>query len=683
MQYPLYPIPRTEIIEEIEQKSKRLIARYTKGRLLGKGGFARCYECIECDKGRVYAAKIIEKRTLTKPKTQQKLKSEIKIHSSLHHPRIVKFERFFEDSTCVYILLELCSQQTLMELLRRKRRLSETEAKFIMQQTLEGVKHMHGHNIIHRDLKLGNLFLNQEMEIKIGDFGLAAQLEFDGERKLTVCGTPNYIAPEILDGGKHGHSYEVDIWSLGVIMYTLLVGNPPFETNDVKTTYRKIRNNSYSFPEGVHVSMAAKNLIQRILQSCPENRPTLADLENDPWFACGEVPRLAPHTLFPASMQRQLPHDRQDPRELRKGKIDPVPREPLKPITNISPEEHHKKLSPPTRTRSDVLFRDRQLDLLKRAQSERELRQLAFPERDFRRELPPSLQQKPVLAQLPQPTSSEVPFSPLLGAGGLGFKQALVVAPEGPAVYCELPAPDPKKEELDEEEKADLTHMHQNLSVCIQHKPAQEPMAVATSNKPTVWVSEYSDFSAKYGLAFKLSNGHTGSAFNDGTKMTCDGANGNVEYIARNRDRTARQHEERTACTLEEYPESLKKKITLVTYFKSYFAKYKGKNVTYPIVVANANTSAPQHPPDQPFVYVKQWLKHSQAMVFRLSNKSFQVSFFDGTDILLSSEARMVTYTDLSGQSKTFALEMGKIPHKDVADRLEYTQKLLYQITHK
>jgi polo-like kinase 1 len=91
------------------------------------------------------------------------------------------------------------------------------------------------------------------MEIKLGDFGLATKLDYDGERKKTICGTPNYIAPEILEG-KKGHSYEVDIWSFGVIMYTLLIGKPPFETNDVKTTYKRIKMNSYSFPEHIIIS---------------------------------------------------------------------------------------------------------------------------------------------------------------------------------------------------------------------------------------------------------------------------------------------------------------------------------------------------------------------------------------------------------------------------------------------
>lgn len=102
------------------------------------------------------------------------------------------------------------------------------------------------------------------MEIKFGDFGLATKLEFDGDRKRTICGTPNYIAPEILEG-KQGHSYEVDIWSLGVIIYTLLVGNPPFETTDVKTTYSRIKKNSYSWPENKGVSEPAKSLVDGIL----------------------------------------------------------------------------------------------------------------------------------------------------------------------------------------------------------------------------------------------------------------------------------------------------------------------------------------------------------------------------------------------------------------------------------
>ena len=132
--------------------------------------------------------------------------SEIKIHRAVKHETIVGFEHFFEDSDNVYILLELCPNQSLNDLVKRRKRLAPVEAICYMKQIVGGLRYLHRNRIIHRDLKLGNLFLGPRMEVKIGDFGLAAKLEFHGERKRTICGTPNYIAPEVLEG-RRGHSY--------------------------------------------------------------------------------------------------------------------------------------------------------------------------------------------------------------------------------------------------------------------------------------------------------------------------------------------------------------------------------------------------------------------------------------------------------------------------------------------
>ena len=136
------------------------------------------------------------------------------------------------------------------------------------------------------------------MEVKIGDFGLATKLEFDGERKRTICGTPNYIAPEVLEG-KQGHSFEVDIWSLGVIIYTLIIGKPPFETNDVKTTYRKIRMNNFNFPESVSISEDAKDIIRKILVTDPSKRPNIDEILAHKWINNeGSVPRTLPQSTL-------------------------------------------------------------------------------------------------------------------------------------------------------------------------------------------------------------------------------------------------------------------------------------------------------------------------------------------------------------------------------------------------
>lgn len=117
-----------------------------------------------------------------------------------------------------------------MDMLRRRRRFTEPESRFFMVQLIGACHYMHTHQVIHRDLKLGNLFLDGSMNVKVGDFGLAALIENPGERKKTICGTPNYIAPEVLFDTANGHSFEVDTWSIGVILYTLVIGRPPFQT---------------------------------------------------------------------------------------------------------------------------------------------------------------------------------------------------------------------------------------------------------------------------------------------------------------------------------------------------------------------------------------------------------------------------------------------------------------------
>jgi len=216
--------------------------------------------------------------------------SEIRIHKSIKHPFVCQFQHFFEDHENVYILLEICPNSSLNDLIKRRKRLHELEVQCYSMQMISALKYLHDHRIIHRDLKLGNLFLNEKMEVKVGDFGLATKLDFDGERKRTVCGTPNYIAPEVLDG-KAGHSYEVDIWSLGVIIYTLIIGKPPFETSDVKATYQRIKANSYTFPEHVPISDAAKDLITRILSKDPARRPTLDEILRHEFFTSNQIPK--------------------------------------------------------------------------------------------------------------------------------------------------------------------------------------------------------------------------------------------------------------------------------------------------------------------------------------------------------------------------------------------------------
>lgn len=244
--------------------------------------------------------------------------SEIKIHQDLDHKNIVKFKHFFEDSNNVYVLLELCSNQTLNDLVKKRGRLQEIEAKCFTLQIIDAVDYLHKNKrVIHRDLKLGNLFLHSsndnesQMEIKLGDFGLACQLKSDDDRKITLWGTPNYIAPEVLLNSKKGYSYEIDVWAIGVIIYAMIVGRPPFETKDVKTTYWKIQNTSYEYPDDIDLSVEAKHLIDSILTFNPSDRLTLEDIRNHPWISkCAFIPKTLPvecyRKIIPADQLLQL-----------------------------------------------------------------------------------------------------------------------------------------------------------------------------------------------------------------------------------------------------------------------------------------------------------------------------------------------------------------------------------------
>lgn len=180
------------------------------------------------------------------------------------------------------------------EMIKRRKRITEPEAAYFMNQLLLAVRYMHDINVIHRDLKLGNLFLDKNMHIKVGDLGLATRVEDKDEKRTTICGTPNYIAPEVIQGDKdkRGHSFEVDIWSMGVILYTILIGKPPYEAKDVKATYQRILNNEYSFPPHIVVSENARTLVESMLQSKPEDRYVQP-------FSLLNLPQLCPtHNLF-------------------------------------------------------------------------------------------------------------------------------------------------------------------------------------------------------------------------------------------------------------------------------------------------------------------------------------------------------------------------------------------------
>lgn len=259
---------------------------------------------------------------------------EIEIHRSIQHDHIVRFYSYFEDDNFIYIILELCTKKSMMELHKRRKILSEPEIRYFVRQIAHACLYLHNNKIIHRDLKLGNIFINDDMKIKLGDFGLATRME-DAERKYTLCGTPNYLAPEILL--KTGHSYQVDVWSLGCIVYTLAVGTPPFETPDLSDTYKRIKENRYTIPDTL--SPPLRDFIESMLKADPKQRPTMTSILNDTYLTGSYIPRSLPtsclttaprsHTgrlsILPNALEKMVLTNQNDLHGLRS---------PLHPVTN-------------------------------------------------------------------------------------------------------------------------------------------------------------------------------------------------------------------------------------------------------------------------------------------------------------------------------------------------------------
>lgn len=212
----------------------------------------------------------------------ERVRQEVEIHAKLNHPSILGLYTFFEDCNYVYLVLELADNGALHRyLIDKQKALNEFEAARVLSQVVDGLRYLHSKSIMHRDMSMSNLLLTSSMHVKIADFGLATQLHQHVENKhTTLCGTPNYISPEVASRSAHG--LPTDVWGLGCLLYTLLVGRPPFDTNGVKSTLTQVVMGSYTIPD--HISTEARDLIQRLLCKDPTRRILLEEVVQHPFM---------------------------------------------------------------------------------------------------------------------------------------------------------------------------------------------------------------------------------------------------------------------------------------------------------------------------------------------------------------------------------------------------------------
>lgn len=264
---------------------------YVTGKKLGKGGFAVCFEGRSKSTSQVFALKVVKAKVEQK-KMMEKFRTELQIHAKMHHPNIVEFLRAFTVNDHTYVVLEMCPNGSLTEMIKARSCLSLPEVRRYMIQICGGVKYMHKRSVIHRDLKMGNIFIDSRMNLKIGDFGLAAVMADEQDRRTTLCGTPNYIAPEILSKtGSRGHDNKVDTWAVGVICYALLIGTPPFQSKTQQEIYTKLRTLEYEWKVDSrnYIPQRAKDFVASCLNLNSAERPDMDQLVDHEFFTMGAI----------------------------------------------------------------------------------------------------------------------------------------------------------------------------------------------------------------------------------------------------------------------------------------------------------------------------------------------------------------------------------------------------------
>ncbi|XP_059163745.1 MAP/microtubule affinity-regulating kinase 3-like isoform X17 [Physella acuta] len=258
------------------------IGKYRLIKTIGKGNFAKVKLAKHVPTGREVAIKIIDKTQLN-PSSLQKLFREVRIMKMLDHPNIVKLFEVIETEKTLYLVMEYASGGEVFDYLVAHGRMKEKEARAKFRQIVSSVQYCHQKHIVHRDLKAENLLLDSDMNIKIADYGFSNEF-VPGNKLDTFCGSPPYAAPELFQGKKYDGP-EVDVWSLGVILYTLVSGSLPFDGQNLKELRERVLRGKYRIP--FYMSTDCENLLKKFLVLNPLKRASLETIMKDRWINMG------------------------------------------------------------------------------------------------------------------------------------------------------------------------------------------------------------------------------------------------------------------------------------------------------------------------------------------------------------------------------------------------------------
>ncbi|KAH9009185.1 kinase-like domain-containing protein [Lactarius hengduanensis] len=575
-----------------------------------QGGFARVYQ-VRDSRNNYLACKVVTKSSLKTKKAKTKLYAEIKIHQALDHPNVVRFIDCFDDDENAYMTLELCPSGSLMSMLHRRRVFTEPEARFFTMQLIGACHYMHTHQVIHRDLKLGNVLLNADMDIKLGDFGLAALIECPGERRKTIC---------------------VDIWSIGVILYTFVVGRPPFQT--IKAPKRCTNVSATTTMCSPHTETYHSTPASSCNRYSQPARTALVARHRRPRVLC---PR-----------HRSWIHTR-----LRAGHAPPPP--DFRHLSPLVSQANASRLRQAYQLDGEVEPATAR-DIEPPAPSASDASSLTQQEREFQKAVQPG---SPISALL---SSAHRPL--MVAPGGVGaargeptllhkLQAANKDAIKSPAKTHEttsglqcITAEGGAAYEMQGEEARMKELQCQKVRIVAQMMPARVPRCTESpfedaENGPApgllfrdpsddvdmpedrVFIVSWVDYCNKHGMVYAPTDGSVGVHFNASTTLVLAADKQHFDYISPRRQGTVYVRKNYTAA---DYPEELKNKVYLLKRFEgtSWHSVPKYLRMKHVIVFK---------------------LSHDVLQV-RATNATIQFNFYDHSKIILSAQGLAIAHID-------------------------------------
>ncbi|XP_074834596.1 inactive serine/threonine-protein kinase PLK5 isoform X2 [Carettochelys insculpta] len=576
---------------------------YRRGQLLGKGAFGRCYKFTDTSTGKVYAVKVVSLSRVARLDGRGKVEREIELHRHLCHPHVVGFHRHFADQDNIYMILEYCSCKSLAHVLKARKRLTEPEVRYYLRQIIAGLRYLHQRGIIHRDLKLSNFFLTKNMQVKVGDLGLATREERAGRRRGVVCGTPNYLAPEVI--AKKGHCFQSDVWALGCIMYTALTGCSPFELTHKQEMYQCIREGRYPVPP--ILSPSARELIGRLLAPSPAERPSLDEVLQHEFFTQGFTPDKLPSRACHSVPIFTLPNPLS--KLLQKAAKVLFRGSPCQEPRAESPVSGQERVSP-----------SRQAGNWPAVEQSSEVGGDAHPSSAPTPPLSPSSCQ----AERGSAQDAPLPQAPSPSSVHLLMSRALRPSRSGASGWSVVSA---------------VESVTRVLSRCLENMPLAEHNPQPCPAPPGPWVTRWVDYSNKYGFGYLLSDGCTGTLLADGTHLALCPWPPRICYCP--------AAGEAMSFPQGQVPAALAPKLGTLHFFAQYMQQK----------LLEDEPGGPSSPPDAPCLLC--CAKSDRALLMLFSNGTLQVNFYhDRTKLVLSCPGggHLLTLIDRQRVSATFPL---------------------------